>query len=187
MRRFPKVLAIVAHPDLPGLLVDAHAPRVTQAIGPVFRARIGHSYKWVVLGHGVRLRSVRVIDVDAQHAAEKLAQILAAVPPIRIARAVAGRDVKHPVVAEDDAAAVMSLRVPLDDRALRLPITRERRLARDGESRDPVGAFRFGSCTVAENVKEAVGAVARMERCAIDQTIAHLEKSFDLIGVRVVG
>src|SRR5258706_4764869 len=90
---FPEVLTVVADPDLSGLLVDAHAPRITQAVGPVFRSRIGHSNKWIVLGHGVRLRSVRVIDVDAQHAAEKLAQILARVPSIRIARAVARRDV----------------------------------------------------------------------------------------------
>src|ERR1041384_1789953 len=49
MRRFPKVLAVVADPDLPGLLVDAHAPRIAQAVGPVFRSRIGHPNKWVVL------------------------------------------------------------------------------------------------------------------------------------------
>src|ERR1041385_2877911 len=37
MSRFPKVLAVVAGPDLSGLLVDAKSPRIAQPVGPVFR------------------------------------------------------------------------------------------------------------------------------------------------------
>ena len=109
MRRFPKVLAVVANPDLAGLFINAHAPGISQTVSPVLRPRVGHSNKWIVLRHRVSPRSVRMIDINAQHAAEKLAQILSCVPSVRIARAVAGRDVKHPVVTEHHAAAVVSL------------------------------------------------------------------------------
>ena len=109
MRRFPKVLAVVAGPDLASLFIDAQAPGIAQTVSPVLRSRVGHSNKWIVLRHRVSLCSVRMIDIDAQHATEKLAQILSRVPSVRIARAVAGRDVKHSVMAEHKAAAVMSL------------------------------------------------------------------------------
>src|SRR5213592_2324760 len=62
--RFPKVLAIVAHPDLPRPGVDRHPPRIAQTIRPEFRTRIGPPNKWVVLRHRAGLRPVWVIDVD---------------------------------------------------------------------------------------------------------------------------
>src|SRR5438128_5104108 len=63
VRRFPKVLPIVACPDLAGFAVDRQPPRIAQAVSPVFRSRIFPSHKGVVLGHGVSLGSIRVIDI----------------------------------------------------------------------------------------------------------------------------
>src|SRR5258707_15613576 len=86
---FPEVLTVVASPDLSGLLVDAHAPRITQAVSPVFRSRVRHPNKRIVLWHRVRLRPADTIDVNAQHTAQQLAQILAGIPSIRVACSVA--------------------------------------------------------------------------------------------------
>src|SRR5262245_13237310 len=70
---FPEILAVVAHPDLPGFLINAHAPRIAQTVSPVFRSRVFQSDKGIVVGYRVRLRSVRVININAQHATEKFA------------------------------------------------------------------------------------------------------------------
>src|SRR5882672_11431322 len=82
VRRFPEVLTVVACPNLSGLLVDAQPPRVAQAVGPVFGSRVRHRDKRIVPRHRVTLRSTDVIDIDAQHTAEQLAQVLAAIPSI---------------------------------------------------------------------------------------------------------
>src|SRR6266576_1373206 len=71
--RFPKVLAVIADPDLTGLFVNRQPPRIAQTAGPIFGSRIFQPDEGIVLGHGVRLPAVRVINVNAKNAAVKLA------------------------------------------------------------------------------------------------------------------
>src|SRR5882672_6344465 len=73
VRRFPKVLAVVSHPDPSGFLVDAQAPGVAQAVAPIFRARICPTDERVVLWQGVILCSAGMIDIDTQYAPEQIA------------------------------------------------------------------------------------------------------------------
>src|SRR4029077_3929899 len=68
MRRFPEVLPVISHPNRSGFSVDAHPPGIAQTVSPVLRPCIGHPHERVVFGHGVRLRSARVIDINAQDA-----------------------------------------------------------------------------------------------------------------------
>src|SRR5881392_1170670 len=56
--RFPKVLAVIARPYLPGLAVHRQPPRIAQTISPDLRSRVCPTNKRVVPGHGVRARSV---------------------------------------------------------------------------------------------------------------------------------
>src|SRR5688572_6224567 len=118
MSGFPKILTIVAGPDSPGLLINGQSPGIAQTIGPIFRSCVFYSDEWVVLGHGVRLRSVRTIYVDAQNAAVQIAQVLTRHPVIRIARAVATGNVEHPVMPKHQATTVMTHRTPLDNHLL---------------------------------------------------------------------
>src|SRR5437016_7103741 len=76
--------------------------------------------------------------------------------------------------------------MPLEDDAFRGVLTRKWRLSRDGESRNAVGALRFGCGAVAEHKEKTVGAVTRMERSAINEAIAHFEKGFGLIRLRII-
>src|SRR5213592_3879197 len=155
--RFPKVLTIIACPDLTCLAVNRHPPGIAQTVGPELRSCIFPADKWVVLRHRVGLRSVRMIRIDAQHTAEKVAQVLAGHPPIGVARSVARGDVKHPIVTEHDSTAIMSRRTPLDNQLHRLWIASVRRLTLDGESRDAVGALRLRRRAVAEHKEVSVG------------------------------
>src|SRR5206468_2426201 len=132
-------------------------------------------------GHGVLLRLVRVIDIDAQHAALKFAQILACVPTIRVARAVAGRDVEHSVETENQAAAVVALRVPVEDHLLRERVASLRRRASDVEARNAVRARQFTCDTMEKNEELPVGSIPGMERDAVNQPVACLQKGLDLI------
>src|SRR6266496_1165565 len=58
--RFPKVLTVIACPDLTCLAVNCHPPGIAQTVGPELRSRIFPADKWVVLRYRVRLRSVRM-------------------------------------------------------------------------------------------------------------------------------
>src|SRR6185369_14095705 len=70
VRRFPKVLAVIARPDLPRLVVNRHAPWIAQAVGPDLRSRVFKTNKGVVPRHRVSPGTVRMIGIDAEHSAE---------------------------------------------------------------------------------------------------------------------
>ena len=116
--RLPQILTVVSHPDLSRLLIDAHAPRISQPIGPVLRPRIGHPEKWIVFWNRVTLRSADMIHINAQDAAQQFAQILTRIPSVRVARSIARRDIKHSIVTKYDATAIVPLRMPFDDKLL---------------------------------------------------------------------
>src|SRR6185369_14055534 len=108
-----------------------------------------------------------MIGIDAQHAAEKLAQVLARHPSIRVARSVTSGNVEHPIMTEHDAAAVVALGVPLDNHMFRLRIAPMRCLAVDGKARNAVRTFRLGCRAIAEHKEVTIGSIARMEGDAV--------------------
>src|SRR6476661_8306824 len=74
----PKVLAVIAHPDVAGLRINRQPPWITQAVSPRFRNNAFNSHEWIVSRHAVLLALSRMIDIDPQHLARELRQILAA-------------------------------------------------------------------------------------------------------------
>src|SRR6185503_8868629 len=104
-------------------------------------------------------------------------------PPIGVARSVARGDVKHPIVTEYDSTAIMSGRAPLNNHLLLLCIASVWRLTLDRESRDPVGALLLRRRTIAAHKEVSVGAIARMKRHAVNQSVAHFEQSLRGIGL----
>ena len=120
----PQLPTHVADPEIAGAAVDAHAPRVAEAVGPDFRAGAGCLHERVVGRHSVGLARVLVIDVDAENGRQQVADILSGVEGIGRVRvgAVAGRDVEKAVLAELEIAAVMAAGQPGDDDFLRARI-----------------------------------------------------------------
>src|ERR1043166_2860493 len=161
--RFPKVLAIVAHPDVSGPSVDRHAPWVAQAIRPELWTCIGPPNKRVVLGHRPGLVAFVVIDIDAQHPAQQIAQVLSSHPTVRVTRPIARRDIEQTVLTENQTPAVVTGRAPFDGDLLRTGITPWRGRTRHGEPRDAVCPFRRRRGTVAEHIKVTVRVVTGME------------------------
>src|SRR5881394_3343659 len=116
-----------------------------------------------------------MIDINPQHAAEQIAQILARHPAIRIARSITRRDVEHPIMTENNAAAIVALRVPIENDTLRQRVAPLRLLAVDVKSRDAIGADQIPRHTMKEHVETAVSPIPRMEGDAVNQPVAHLE------------
>ena len=71
-----KVLADLAPPQFPCLAVEAHLPRLTNAISPDFRRRAQSALERIVLRHAVALALVRLVHVDAQNLTEQRHGIL---------------------------------------------------------------------------------------------------------------
>ena len=105
---FPKVLAVIADPDLTALLVNRQPPRVAQTVGPIFGSRIFQPDEWIVPRHRVGLLAICVVHINAKYAAVEFGQVLSRDPVVRIACSVTTGDVKHAVVAEHKTAAVMA-------------------------------------------------------------------------------
>src|SRR4029078_1066065 len=80
----PKVLTIIYHPDPSGFLVDTKAQGIPQAVAPILGARIGPPNERVVFWNRIILRSTRMIDIDAKHAAQQIAQVLTGHPPVGV-------------------------------------------------------------------------------------------------------
>src|SRR5205807_514480 len=51
----PQILAILAHPQVPGLAIDRHSPRVAQAQGPDLRPSPLDTYERIVARNGIGL------------------------------------------------------------------------------------------------------------------------------------
>src|SRR5215813_918473 len=80
VRGLPKVLPVVADPDVAGLAIDVHAPWIAEAVSPNLRPGTGQVHEWVIRRHGVGLSGRGMIDIDADQSRQQVADILAAVP-----------------------------------------------------------------------------------------------------------
>src|SRR5262245_30568587 len=73
VRRFPKVLTVIAYPDPSGFVIDTHPPGIAQTENPVLGTRILQSQERIILWYRVRPIRVRMIDINAQNAAIEIA------------------------------------------------------------------------------------------------------------------
>ena len=111
---FPQFPAHVADPQFARHLVEAHAPRVAEAVSPDLAAgRLAvdvRADERVVLGDRVVFPGVLAVHVDAQHARQQVGDVLAGLEAVRRVgvRRVAGRNVEHSVRAEVQVAAVVT-------------------------------------------------------------------------------
>src|SRR5438309_8534436 len=72
-----EVLAHVGRPELAGRAVERHAPDIAEPIGPDFRPGVFDPDKRIVLGDGIVLSRLLVVDVEAEHFTEQRLQVLA--------------------------------------------------------------------------------------------------------------
>ena len=122
----PRVLPVVADPELARLPVVAQPPGIAQAVGPHLRPGAGAIDERVVPGHAVIPAGLGMIDVDPQHGAlqghRSAGRSAAGSEPLVPSPVETKRD---PVVAEGEVAAVVAVRVPLDDQAASNPGRRD--------------------------------------------------------------
>ena len=129
-----------------------------------------------------------MIDVDPQHLAGHLRQVLAAEVRVGIARAVARRDVEHSVEAEFQIAAVMAVRFPRDDVQCRLRdrcvnVCAVHRVARGIR---PLRLCRLESAIPAD-IEIAVVGKFRMKANAVSRAVAWSdEQRLGLLDIRIV-
>src|SRR5262249_32742993 len=62
----PQILAVLSDPDVAGLLVHRHAPRIAEAVRPDFGTGILEIDEGIVRRHRVGLTGGRMIDVDTE-------------------------------------------------------------------------------------------------------------------------
>src|SRR5260370_5577666 len=105
MDALPQVLADTAVPEVAVLGVEAHLPRLAQAVSPDLRPGGAAVHEGVVLRDGVE---PGIVHIDAQDLAAHIAKVLGGLVPVRDAAAVAGADVEHAVGAELEAAGVVA-------------------------------------------------------------------------------
>lgn len=112
---FPEVLTVFADPDVVGDGVDVHSPRVAESVGPRFGTSARNVEEGVVGRDGVGATVGGVINVDAKEFRVQSGEVLAGVPFVAVAGAIAGGDVEHAVFAEAKREAVMAVGVPFKD------------------------------------------------------------------------
>src|SRR5262245_52757839 len=105
VNRLPEILATISYPDLAALRIGRHAPWIPETERPGFRAYLIHSDKRIVFRYRVGSPGLGMVDVDAQQFGQEPGHVLARKIRIRVAGAVARRDVQHSVVAENNATS----------------------------------------------------------------------------------
>src|SRR5438552_284274 len=73
----PQVLAVLPDPQIAGGAIDVQPPRVAEAIRPRLRPHTLLADERIVLGDGVILATVGMVDIDAQHLGAESAEVLA--------------------------------------------------------------------------------------------------------------
>ena len=118
----PEVLADIAGPEVAGGGVEAHFPRLAQAVGPDLRPCPLGLQEGVVSGDGVGKFFAGMVNIDPQDRAGEIGEILSGEVEIGDAAAVAGGDVEVAIGTELQAAAIVSSRGPLQQDLLTLGV-----------------------------------------------------------------
>ena len=122
---FPLVLPDICRPQLTGLAVDAHAPNVSQTVGPDFLARVVLAIGERIVGRDAVLQvAAAAVDVNAQDFAEQVVEVLRVVVRVVGFAAVAGTDIELAILAKQHHATIMiPIRLrELEQDALRLHV-----------------------------------------------------------------
>ena len=107
----------IAHPQVAFHAIETHPPRITHAVGPHFAAGSWHFHKGIIRRNAICAAFVSGIHINAQNAAEQIANVLAGFQAVRRAGrgSVAGGNVQHAVRTKAQTAAVMAATDPGDD------------------------------------------------------------------------
>src|SRR5687767_4735370 len=92
----PQFPTDVADPQLSGAAIEAHLPRIAQAVGPRFAASACKLDEWIIGGNGVRAAILLPSHIDPQDFREQRRHVLARVVLVGRKRraAVARRDIE---------------------------------------------------------------------------------------------
>ena len=121
----PQILSDVGDPQSAGAPIERHPPRVAQAVGPDLLAHAGgarrlaavlghHGDEGIVIGDSVGRLLPFGVDVDPQHLAEEVLEVLPVAERIILLAAVAVGDVEIAIGAEADRAPFVVPRRVLD-------------------------------------------------------------------------
>ena len=109
----PQILSVLSDPDVTGLRVGRHSPRISQAVRPSFRSDSFLPDERVVFGDGVLSPFVRMVDVQSQDLGQQMIEALSGEVGIGVGSAVASRHVEHAIEAKRHRRSVMAVRSPL--------------------------------------------------------------------------
>ena len=117
----PQIPADITHPQVTGLEVKTHPPRVAEAVRPDLRPGTERGGKRVVRWHTIGKAGVAAVDVDAQDRCQQVADVLPGFQAVRRVRrlGVAGRNVEHSIRTEVERAAVVSASEPFEQHLTR--------------------------------------------------------------------
>ncbi len=111
---FPQVLPDFARPKIARRRVEAELPHLAVPVRPDFGPRIGDADERIVGGDRVFALVGRVVDVDPQHRAQQISQVLAGLQFVGNAASVARGQVEISIGPESHAAAVVAAGGPLE-------------------------------------------------------------------------
>src|SRR6478735_999817 len=77
IEHFPQLPADIANPQIACLAIEAHAPRIAQAVRPHFAARSWHADERVVVRDAVVLSTFGMVHVDSQDGRGQVTDVLA--------------------------------------------------------------------------------------------------------------
>ncbi len=191
-----QVLADVGGPEFAGLAIEGHPPDITQTISPDFRQSILLADERIVLGNGVILARVFLVNIDAQDLGQQGLEVLAIFEGIVGRAAVAQGNIQVAVRAETDGAAVVVPERSLDAQQHLLGggIGPVRIVLADPEARQHIGPRRF-----LQGVKDeefaglfVIGVKRQSQKAflvfivVVAHALLNIEKNLGLVGFRVV-
>ena len=152
IEHFPQFPADIANPQIAGLLIEAHPPRIAKTVRPDLAASPLQIDERIVGRNAVVLAVVGVIDVDPQNARQEVADILPRSPRVGWIRpgAVSRGDIQTTVGTKLQTAAVMTAGEPGDDRRFARHLDRRRVGVRHAVPRDVRAVFQISSLDVAD-------------------------------------
>ena len=112
----PKVLSIIADPDVSLYPVSGHPPGISQAKSPGFRGNPRLIHKRVICGYRIRPLIGWVFEINPQHLGGEVRHFLSPQIRITVRGSISRGHIEHSVETKCHGDPIMSVRWPLDDR-----------------------------------------------------------------------
>ena len=134
--QFPQLPAHITDPKGTRLGIEAHLPRVTEAVRPDLPSRSVELHKGIIAGDRIAPAGIRMVDVDPQDRRKQRRDVLARLPRVRGKRrtAVSGGNVQVTVRSKLQATAVVAARQPTEHQLFAGGIQRGRVGGRDAKT-----------------------------------------------------